>query len=105
MCYTVFKQHGFEWGGDWKYSKDYQHFEKVVDNTTAWDYSVVEESVDESGESASYAVLAYTTKDAHGNNVSAPVPFAGLKAKSTTATSIFAATTPNCKPSPHSWSR
>ena len=71
LCYTVFKQHGFEWGGDWKYSKDYQHFEKVVDNTTAWDYNVVEESVDESGESASYAVLAYTTKDAHGNNVSA----------------------------------
>lgn len=27
LCYKLFKQHGFEWGGDWKYSKDYQHFE------------------------------------------------------------------------------
>lgn len=24
----LFKQHGFRWGGDWKSSKDYQHFEK-----------------------------------------------------------------------------
>lgn len=24
----IFKQHGWEWGGDWRYSKDYQHFYK-----------------------------------------------------------------------------
>lgn len=23
----IFKKYGFSWGGDWKYSKDYQHFE------------------------------------------------------------------------------
>lgn len=28
LCYRLFIQHGFRWGGDWKYSKDYQHFEK-----------------------------------------------------------------------------
>lgn len=28
LCYRLFKQHGFRWGGDWKSSKDYQHFEK-----------------------------------------------------------------------------
>lgn len=28
LCYKLFKAHGFVWGGDWKNSKDYQHFEK-----------------------------------------------------------------------------
>lgn len=28
LAYRLFIQHGFHWGGDWKYSKDYQHFEK-----------------------------------------------------------------------------
>lgn len=28
LCYKLFKAHGFRWGGDWKNSKDYQHFEK-----------------------------------------------------------------------------
>lgn len=28
LCYKLFKQYGFSWGGDWKNSKDYQHFEK-----------------------------------------------------------------------------
>lgn len=28
LCYRLFKEHGFSWGGDWKNSKDYQHFEK-----------------------------------------------------------------------------
>lgn len=27
-CYKEFIKHGFRWGGDWKSSKDYQHFEK-----------------------------------------------------------------------------
>ena len=27
LCYRLFKKYGFEWGGNWKYSKDYQHFE------------------------------------------------------------------------------
>lgn len=27
LCYKVFVQHGFEWGGDWEHTKDYQHFE------------------------------------------------------------------------------
>ena len=28
LCYRLFKEKGFRWGGDWKHSKDYQHFEK-----------------------------------------------------------------------------
>lgn len=27
LAYRLFKKYGFEWGGDWKNSKDYQHFE------------------------------------------------------------------------------
>ena len=33
LCYKLFIEHGFEWGGSWKSAKDYQHFEvpdKVV---------------------------------------------------------------------------
>lgn len=29
LCYKLFMEHGFSWGGSWKSSKDYQHFEKV----------------------------------------------------------------------------
>ena len=28
LCYKLFTQYGFTWGGDWEHSKDYQHFEK-----------------------------------------------------------------------------
>ena len=28
LCYRLFTAHGFKWGGSWKRSKDYQHFEK-----------------------------------------------------------------------------
>ena len=27
LCFRLFAEHGFEWGGDWKSLKDYQHFE------------------------------------------------------------------------------
>ena len=27
LCLRLFKEHGFEWGGDWTHAKDYQHFE------------------------------------------------------------------------------
>lgn len=30
LCYKLFKEHGFTWGGNWNSSKDYQHFQKVV---------------------------------------------------------------------------
>lgn len=30
-AYKLFIEHGFEWGGDWKSSKDYQHFQKEVE--------------------------------------------------------------------------
>lgn len=29
LCYRLFTQHGFTWGGSWKTLKDYQHFEKA----------------------------------------------------------------------------
>ncbi len=29
LCYRLFTEHGFTWGGAWKNSKDYQHFEKT----------------------------------------------------------------------------
>ena len=28
LCYRLFTEHGFTWGGDWEGTKDYQHFEK-----------------------------------------------------------------------------
>lgn len=28
LCYRLFREKGFEWGGDWTNRKDYQHFEK-----------------------------------------------------------------------------
>lgn len=28
LCYRLFTEHGFSWGGHWKSLKDYQHFEK-----------------------------------------------------------------------------
>lgn len=28
LCVRLFKAHGFTWGGDWKYSKDWQHFQR-----------------------------------------------------------------------------
>lgn len=31
LCYKLFKEHGFTWGGDWNSVKDYQHFQKVVE--------------------------------------------------------------------------
>lgn len=30
LCYRLFIEHGFTWGGAWNSSKDYQHFEKNV---------------------------------------------------------------------------
>ena len=30
-CYEAFVSRGFTWGGTWKNSKDYQHFEKIAD--------------------------------------------------------------------------
>lgn len=28
LCYRLFREHGFQWGGTWRSVKDYQHFEK-----------------------------------------------------------------------------
>ncbi len=28
LCYRLFRQHGFRWGGDWLRGKDYQHFDR-----------------------------------------------------------------------------
>ncbi len=33
LCYKLFKEKGFEWGGEWTDRKDYQHFE-LPDNVT-----------------------------------------------------------------------
>lgn len=29
LCYKLFTQYGFTWGGNWNHSKDYQHFQKA----------------------------------------------------------------------------
>lgn len=31
LCYRLFMEHGFTWGGNWNSGKDYQHFQKVID--------------------------------------------------------------------------
>ena len=30
LAYKIFKKYGWSWGGDFKYTKDYQHFYKVI---------------------------------------------------------------------------
>lgn len=30
LCYKLFTEHGFTWGGNWNSCKDYQHFQKVL---------------------------------------------------------------------------
>lgn len=30
LCYKLFIQHGFIWGGNWNSNKDYQHFQKTL---------------------------------------------------------------------------
>ncbi len=30
LCYRLFTEHGFTWGGNWNSCKDYQHFQKVL---------------------------------------------------------------------------
>lgn len=30
LCYRLFTEHGFTWGGNWNSSKDYQHFQKKL---------------------------------------------------------------------------
>ena len=32
ICYQIFTKYGFTWGGEWNHSKDYQHFEKIMEN-------------------------------------------------------------------------
>jgi len=36
LCYRIFRAHGFEWGGSWKNSKDYQHFEVPTEIIRTW---------------------------------------------------------------------
>lgn len=31
LCFRLFDEHGFTWGGNWKTLKDYQHFQKSID--------------------------------------------------------------------------
>lgn len=31
LCYRLFTEHGFTWGGNWNSVKDYQHFQKTID--------------------------------------------------------------------------
>lgn len=32
LCYKLFKEYGFTWGGNWNSCKDYQHFQKTLDS-------------------------------------------------------------------------
>ena len=36
LCYRLFIEKGFEWGGDWSDRKDYQHFELPTAITNVW---------------------------------------------------------------------
>ena len=36
LCYTLFRAHGFEWGGEWSDRKDYQHFEIPESKIKEW---------------------------------------------------------------------
>ena len=36
LCYKLFTERGFEWGGAWGDRKDYQHFEISSDQIREW---------------------------------------------------------------------
>ena len=36
LCYRLFAEHGFEWGGNWTDRKDYQHFEVPNEKIAEW---------------------------------------------------------------------
>ena len=36
LCYKLFIEKGFEWGGDWDFPKDYQHFEISSERIKEW---------------------------------------------------------------------
>ena len=36
LCYQLFTEHGFEWGGSWEDGKDYQHFEVPDEKIAEW---------------------------------------------------------------------
>ncbi len=36
LCWQLFTDNGFEWGGDWEDRKDYQHFEIPTDKIREW---------------------------------------------------------------------
>lgn len=36
LCFRLFTEHGFEWGGDWEDRKDYQHFEIPTSVIAQW---------------------------------------------------------------------
>jgi len=36
LCFKLFTEHGFEWGGDWEDRKDYQHFEIPAAQIDEW---------------------------------------------------------------------
>ena len=36
LCYKLFLEHGFEWGGAWEDRKDYQHFEIPTEKIAEW---------------------------------------------------------------------
>ncbi len=36
LCLKIFRAHGFEWGGHWRNSKDYQHFEIPTEMIRTW---------------------------------------------------------------------
>lgn len=36
LCYNLFIEHGFEWGGEWTDRKDYQHFEMPDSKVAEW---------------------------------------------------------------------
>ena len=42
LCYQVFSQYGYSWGGNWENPLDYQHFEKVVYEAEMPDAAVAE---------------------------------------------------------------
>ena len=36
LCYRLFTERGFEWGGEWPDRKDYQHFEMPDSKIAEW---------------------------------------------------------------------
>ncbi len=79
LCYKLFTAHGFQWGGNWNYSKDYQHFEKSLNIPSHPNGSICGVLSHLLSDKRSYRMQTkqYTKAAGHAGSARSPVPAVG----------------------------